>query len=60
MKIEQLRQLIEIQNTGSINQAAANLYTTQPNLSLSMRNLEAELGYSLFIRSNRRVILTAQ
>ena len=60
MKIEQLRQLIEIQNTGSINQAAANLYTTQPNLSLSMRNLEAELGYSLFIRSNRGVILTAQ
>ena len=59
MKIEQLRQLLEIQKTGSFNQAAANLFTTQPNLSLSMRNLEDELGYPLFVRSNKGVTMTA-
>lgn len=60
MKIEQLRQLLEVFKTKSINQAAANLYISQPNLSLSLRNLEAELGYPLVERNNRGVAFTAQ
>lgn len=60
MKIEQLRQLIEVSKTKSINQAAANLYISQPNLSLSLRNLETELGYALMERSNRGVEFTVR
>lgn len=60
MKIEHLQQLIEISRTHSINQAAANLYISQPSLSLSIRNLEDELGCQLITRTNRGVILTSQ
>lgn len=58
MKIEQLRQLLEVSKTGSINRAAANLYISQPNLSASLRALEEELGYALLDRSSRGVTLT--
>lgn len=58
MKIEQLRQLLEVSRTGSINQAAVNLYISQPNLSASLRSLEQELGYALLERSSRGVALT--
>ena len=59
LKIEQLRQLSEVAKTKSINQAANNLYISQPNLSLSLRNLESELGYTLLNRNNRGIELTA-
>jgi len=58
MKIDQLRQLLEVSKTKSINQAAMNLYISQPNLSLSLRKLEAELGYALFVRNNRGIEFT--
>ena len=58
MKIEQLRQMIELYKTKSINQAAANLFMSQPNLSQSIRNLEDELGCSLITRTNRGVSFT--
>lgn len=58
MKIEQLRQMVELARTGSMNQAAANLFMSQPNLSISIRNLEEELGAELVIRGSRGVTLT--
>lgn len=58
MKIDQLRQIIEIAKTNSINQAAINLYLSQPNLSTSIRNLEEELGCALISRTSRGVKLT--
>lgn len=60
MKIEQLRQLLEVAKTKSINQAAMNLFISQPNLSMSLKKLEAELGYPLFTRTNKGIELTSQ
>ena len=60
MKIEQLRQMVELANTRSMNQAAANLFMSQPNLSVSIRKLEEELGCSLVVRSSRGITLTTQ
>lgn len=60
MKIEQLRYIVEISKTGSINQAASNLYLSQPNLSMSIRTLEDEIGCVLIRRTNRGVRLTAE
>ena len=60
MKIEQLRQMVELSKTHSMNRAAANLYMSQPNLSTSIRNLEEELVTTLVVRSSRGVTLTAQ
>jgi len=60
MKIEQLRYILEIAKTGSINQAASNLYLSQPNLSQSIRMLEDELGCVLICRTRRGVTLTPE
>ncbi len=44
----------------SFTQAAAVLLNNQPNITRSIKNLESELGCTLFIRSNRGVTLTPE
>ena len=58
MRIEQLRHVVEIARCGSMRQAALNLYISQPNLSVSIQNLEEEVGYQIFTRSSRGMQLT--
>ena len=43
---------------GSFTQAATVLLSNQPNLTRAIKNLEAELGCTLFVRSNKGVKLT--
>ncbi len=58
MKIEQVEQVLEIAKTGSLSKAAKNLYISQPSLSLSIRNLEQELGSPIFERGTKGMTLT--
>ena len=58
MTLQQLRYLIAIAQYGSINAAAQNLYASQSNLSTAIKELEQELGITIFTRSNRGVTLT--
>ena len=58
MTLQQLRYLIAISEHGSINAAAQALYISQSNLSTAMKELERELGITIFMRSNRGVTLT--
>ena len=58
MRIEQLRHVVEIARCGSMRQAALNLYISQPTLSVSIQNLEEEVGYQIFTRSSRGMQLT--
>lgn len=58
MTLQQLRYLIAIAEYGSINAAAQNLYASQSNLSTAIKELEQELGITVFTRSNRGVTLT--
>ena len=58
MTLQQLRYLIAIAEYGSINAAAQNLYVSQSNLSTAVKELERELGITIFTRSNRGVTLT--
>lgn len=60
MNLSQLKYIVEIEKTGSISRAAANLYMNQPHLSKSVRDLEDSLGVTLFYRSSRGVIPTEQ
>ncbi|MGN0557984.1 MAG: LysR family transcriptional regulator [Acutalibacteraceae bacterium] len=55
MKINQLRFAAEIEKTGSISKAAKNLFMGQPNLSKAIRELEAEIGITLFERTRHGV-----
>ena len=45
---------------GSISAAAKDLGISQPALSMSIRNLEKQVGYSLFIRQPRGIVLTEE
>lgn len=58
MTLQQLRYIIAIAEYGSINAAAQNLYASQSNLSTAVKELEHELGITIFTRSNRGVTLT--
>ena len=49
MRIQQLQYVIKIVETGSMNEAAKQLYITQPSLSNAVRNLETEMGIQIFI-----------
>ena len=44
MKLEQIEQVIVVAETKSIRLAAENLFVSQPNLSLSIKKLEEEIG----------------
>lgn len=59
MTLQQLKYLIEIVRSGSINQAAKQLYITQPSLSSAMKELETEMGLELFVRTPRGITLSA-
>lgn len=60
MTLQQLRYLIKIVQTGSINLAAQELFLAQPSLSKAMSELEKEMGLSIFVRSHRGVTLTEE
>lgn len=52
--------VIAISECGSINKAAQILQISQPNLSVSIKNLEQELGFSVFQRKKTGVHLTKE
>lgn len=58
MRMEDLRYLIRVAESGSINQAAEACYITQQGLSRIISSLEKELGVKLFHRSSNRTVLT--
>ncbi len=58
MTLTQLRYVIEVSRVHSMNEAAKNLYISQPSLSAAIRELEEEIGTEIFIRTNRGVSLT--
>ncbi len=58
MQLQQLIYFVTVAEQGSINKAAERLFTTQPNLSKAIGNLENELKISIFNRTNKGVILT--
>jgi DNA-binding transcriptional LysR family regulator len=58
MTLQQLAYFAAAVEHGSFSAAAGALYIAQPSLSEQIRRLEHELGVALFIRTNRRLILT--
>ncbi|MDA3732810.1 LysR family transcriptional regulator [Niameybacter massiliensis] len=58
MNITHLKYAIEVEKTGSITKAAEHLYMGQPNLSKSIKELEASIGITLFKRTAKGIIPT--
>jgi DNA-binding transcriptional LysR family regulator len=58
MNLTRIRYFIEVARCGNFTEAARRLYTSQPNVSKQIAQMEQELGFSLFIRTKRSVRLT--
>ena len=58
MNIQQLRYVVAIANSGTFREAAEKMYVSQPSLSISVRDLEKELGFKIFRRTSSGTSLT--
>ncbi len=58
MTLQQLHYVITIAQAGSLNKASELLYVSQPSLTSAVKELEKELGVTIFNRSGRGVTLT--
>lgn len=60
MTLQQLKYALAIADSGSMNEAAKNLFLSQPSLSETIKELETEIGLNLFVRSNRGITVTPE
>ena len=58
VSVQSLQYFMKVYEKRSLNKAAAELYVTQPALSLAMKNLEQDLHMTLMNRSNRGIEIT--
>ncbi len=60
MTLVQLKYIVTIAETGTISEAAKQLYIAQPSLTAAVKELESELGITIFRRTNKGVLLSAE
>lgn len=58
MNIRHLQYLVRVAETGSITQAAKELYISQPSLSNAIANLEKDMNIQILNRSAKGIMLT--
>lgn len=57
MELQQLKYFVQTAKLESVSKAAAMLCISQPALSKAIKNLEVDLGFPLFDRTGRRIVL---
>lgn len=60
MTLQQLKYVVCVAEVGNISLAAEKLFIAQPSLTNAVKNLEEELGITIFSRNNRGVLITEQ
>ena len=60
MEIRILKYFLAVAEEENITSAARKLHMTQPSLSRQMIDLEKELGKTLFLRTNKKTLLTEE
>ena len=52
MTLQQLKYVTTVAQTGTISDAAKKLFISQPSLTKAVRELEKEMGITIFERTN--------
>jgi DNA-binding transcriptional LysR family regulator len=60
MTLQNLKYIVTVAETGSITEAAKNLYITQPSLSNAIKEVERETKLIIFSRSRTGIALTKE
>ena len=60
MNIRHIKYAVEVAKLGSVSKATETLFTAQPNISRSIRELENDLGIEIFSRSAKGMVLTPE
>ena len=60
LKLRHLQVLRQVMKAGSERSAGRDLRISQPAVSQNLRQLEAIVGFPLFIRENNRLVATTQ
>lgn len=60
MRTEYLQYILEVKKQKSISKAAKALFISQPSLSIAISNVENEVGYTIFERNVKGVMLTPE
>ena len=60
MTLQQLKYIVTVASKGTISEAAKELYIAQPSLTSAIKELESELGITIFNRTNKGVILSVE
>lgn len=58
MTLQQLKYVVKVAEKGSINEAAKELFISQPSLSSAIMELEKEAHTTIFTRNNRGISIT--
>lgn len=60
MTLQQISYVLSIAKSGSMNKAAEELFVSQPSLTSAVRELEEEIGITVFRRTSRGTIPTKE
>lgn len=60
MTLQQLKYVATIANIGSISEAAKRLFVSQPSLTKAIKELEKEMGITIFDRTNKGITVSKE
>ena len=60
MTLQQLKYAVVTAEKGTVSEAAASLYIAQPSLTKALKELEKEMGISIFNRTNKGVFVSKE
>ncbi len=60
MNLLHMKYALEVARLGSLSKAAETLHTAQPNISRSIKELEGDLGITVFTRTQKGMVLTPE
>lgn len=60
MNILHMKYAVEVAKVGSLNKAAETLFVALPNISRSIKELEADIGITIFDRTAKGMVLTPE